>query len=135
MWLVIPAEYLYAQETPLAAPGSILLSSVAFTPTLLKGLSIQPENPLMFNFAIEKNEWGKKEYMEVGKDGTVWEIINKMSISALDEITIFHHSYEQGGKNSLVSGLVAQLPERNNSGVVIIRGSDNKDRIIGPEQI
>ena len=85
--------------------------------------------------AIEKDDYGKKEYMEVGKDGSIWDIMNKLGIGAMDEVTIYYNSYEQIEKDSLVSGIVAQLPNRNNSGTVIVTGSDGKQIIMGPEQI
>ncbi len=85
--------------------------------------------------AIEKDDYGKKEYMEVGKDGSIWDIINKMAISSLDEITIYYNSYEQIEKDSLISGVVVQLPNRNNPGVVIVTEANEKQFMIGPEQI
>ena len=40
----------------LPAPGAMVTPSAAFTPTLIKGLTIHPENPLEFDFIVEKED-------------------------------------------------------------------------------
>ncbi|GEM_PF-4387928 len=57
--LILPPGY--AQLIPqtllnLPAPGTMVTTSAAFTPTLIKGLTIHPENPLEFDFIVEKGQ-------------------------------------------------------------------------------
>lgn len=59
--LVIPPDAGYAQTIPqtvlnLPVPGSILPISDGFTPVIVKGLSLYPDNPLKFDFLIDKGD-------------------------------------------------------------------------------
>ncbi len=53
---VIPAQYAYAQ-TPISinlpVPGTFITTSSSFTPVIVRGLTIHPENPLEFDFIID----------------------------------------------------------------------------------
>jgi len=59
-----PPQMVYAQAiaTPTAtilnlpAPGTLLSPTANFHPTLVRGLTIDPQNPLHFEFIIERSE-------------------------------------------------------------------------------
>lgn len=64
----------FAQEAVwLPKPGSMVALSPAFTPAVLKGITVHPENPLMFDFIIYKgdkvlsNEQKQEEYKKLIK--------------------------------------------------------------------
>ena len=51
----------FAQSSPdtflnLPAPGSMLSTSPAFTPAIVRGLQIDPKNPLQFNFIVDTGD-------------------------------------------------------------------------------
>ncbi len=54
--LVLPPQAVQANILSLPAPGSLVTVSEAFTPAILKGLTIHPENPLQFDFIIDKGD-------------------------------------------------------------------------------
>ncbi len=45
----------------LPAVGSLVTASEAFTPTMIKGLTIHPENPLQFDFIVDTGNTGLKQ--------------------------------------------------------------------------
>jgi hypothetical protein len=51
---VIPAQAQYVSTLP--EPGAMVQSSPAFEPAVLKGLTINPDNPLQFDFLIDRGE-------------------------------------------------------------------------------
>ncbi len=54
----------YAQALTLPAPGRMLGTSEAYTPLIFKGLQIQPDNPLLFDFIVDTGDTG----LTAGKD-------------------------------------------------------------------
>jgi hypothetical protein len=50
------ADPLQVSECRLPAPGTMVSLSPDFTPALLKGITLHPENPLMFDFIIYKGD-------------------------------------------------------------------------------
>ncbi|MFH0753641.1 MAG: hypothetical protein V2A70_03645, partial [Candidatus Omnitrophota bacterium] len=50
----------FAQLLNLPAPGSMVGVSPAFMPTLIKGLKVHPENPLLFDFIVDAGKSGLK---------------------------------------------------------------------------
>jgi len=66
---IIPPQTAQAQTVPalplsglnLPLPGSMIPLSPGFTPTVIKGLKIFPDNPLRFDFIIDTGDSGLKE--------------------------------------------------------------------------
>jgi len=55
--LVIPPQKAYAQSAlNLPAPGTMILVSPGFTPAIIRGIQIFPENPLKFDFIIDRGQ-------------------------------------------------------------------------------
>ncbi len=54
----------YAQALTLPAPGTMLGTSEAYTPLIFKGLQIQPQNPMLFDFIVDTGDTG----LTAGKD-------------------------------------------------------------------
>ncbi|MBF0486421.1 MAG: hypothetical protein HQL16_07910 [Candidatus Omnitrophica bacterium] len=50
----------YAQSLNLPSPGTMVLSSPAYMPTMMKGLKVHPENPLLFDFVLDTGKSGLK---------------------------------------------------------------------------
>ncbi len=50
----------YAQSFNLPAPGSMVLTTPAFMPVMLKGIQIHPDNPLLFDFILDTGKSGLK---------------------------------------------------------------------------
>lgn len=58
---VIPPTTIHAQVTPqtilnLPVPGTMISPTQGFTPALIKGITIHPDNPLMFDFIVHPGE-------------------------------------------------------------------------------
>ena len=58
---VIPPRTTFAQTTPntvlnLPLPGTMLTTTPQFTPTMVKGITVHPENPLEFDFIIDTGD-------------------------------------------------------------------------------
>ncbi|MCK4882536.1 MAG: hypothetical protein KAS92_05895, partial [Candidatus Omnitrophica bacterium] len=59
--IVIPPQVTYAQLIPstvlnLPLPGTLVPVSVGYTPALMTGLTVYPENPLEFDFMIDTGD-------------------------------------------------------------------------------
>jgi len=58
--LVLPQGVTYAQINPtvlnLPVPGSMVSMSPGFTPTIIKGITIHPDDPLKFSFVIDTGD-------------------------------------------------------------------------------
>ncbi len=54
----------YAQAINLPAPGTMVGTSEAYVPIIIKGLTVTPNNPLLFDFIVDTGNSGLK----VGKD-------------------------------------------------------------------
>lgn len=71
--LVIPPQFAQAQVLNLPAPGAMLTTTAVFNPSIIKGLTIHPDNPLKFDFIIDpgqetlKDEAFKQESMKMIK--------------------------------------------------------------------
>ncbi|VAX37660.1 hypothetical protein MNBD_UNCLBAC01-1656 [hydrothermal vent metagenome] len=57
----LPPQSSFAQSTPqtildLPFPGAMVPQTAGFTPTLIKGITIHPDNPLMFDFIIDNGD-------------------------------------------------------------------------------
>ncbi len=69
--LILGSSFVYAQSTFIEAlpkPGAMVLTSEAFTPILIKGLIVYPDQPLNFDFIIDS-----------GNDSTDPVVINEQS--------------------------------------------------------
>ncbi|MBF0478685.1 MAG: hypothetical protein HQL26_04310 [Candidatus Omnitrophica bacterium] len=53
---VYPLQAAKADVLTLPAPGSMVSMSPAFVPTLLRGMTVHPDNPLRFDFILDKGE-------------------------------------------------------------------------------
>ncbi|MBI3601434.1 MAG: triose-phosphate isomerase [Candidatus Omnitrophica bacterium] len=56
---ILPPQIARAQSTSdllLPAPGVMVTTSPGFTPTLIKGITIHPENPLQFDFIVDTGD-------------------------------------------------------------------------------
>ncbi len=54
---VIPPSLSFAQNVPgLPKPGVIVSTTPVFTPAMLKGITIHPENPFYFNFIVDTGD-------------------------------------------------------------------------------
>ncbi len=58
---VVPPQYIYAQSTVpsvlgLPAPGAMLAPTQMYEPPLIKGMTVHPENPLLFDFIVESGD-------------------------------------------------------------------------------
>jgi hypothetical protein len=51
-----PTGIVWGQGYALPAPGQMVTLSPEFTPAVLKGITVHPENPLMFDFIIYRGE-------------------------------------------------------------------------------
>ena len=56
--LITPSNFIYAQTVPqtilnLPVPGTIVSMSEGFTPVIVKGITVYPENPLRFDFIVD----------------------------------------------------------------------------------
>jgi len=55
---VIPPQALYAQNIPtvlnLPIPGTMITPSPGYNPVIVKGINLYPENPLQFDFLVDK---------------------------------------------------------------------------------
>lgn len=61
--ILLPANLSYAQVAPyvvqvLPAPGTMVNVSPAFTPVIMRGIEIHPNNPLEFDFFIDSGDTG-----------------------------------------------------------------------------
>ncbi|NTV30007.1 MAG: hypothetical protein HGA80_08015, partial [Candidatus Omnitrophica bacterium] len=56
---VLPSQA-YAQALNLPAPGTMVMTSPAFIPVIMKGLQIHPDNPLLFDFILDTGKSGLK---------------------------------------------------------------------------
>jgi len=59
--MVVPPQASYAQMVPqtvlnLPIPGTMVPVTPGFTPTLVKGITIHPDNPLMFDFIVDNGD-------------------------------------------------------------------------------
>ena len=55
--LVVPPQSTYAQTVlGLPQPGVMLPVSPGFTPTLIKGIKVYPDNPLRFDFIVDPGD-------------------------------------------------------------------------------
>ena len=54
---VIPSS-VYAQALNLPAPGTMVLSSPAYIPVMMKGIKVHPENPLLLDFILDSGKSG-----------------------------------------------------------------------------
>ncbi len=59
--MVLPPGVGYAQSAPqpvlnLPAPGTMVTPTQAFMPTAIKGISLYPDNPLMFDFIVDQGD-------------------------------------------------------------------------------
>jgi hypothetical protein len=59
---IIPSSYAQSLANPalgltgLSAPGTMLLPSAAFSPPMITGMTIHPENPLQFDFIVDTGD-------------------------------------------------------------------------------
>jgi len=56
---VIPPRA-YAQALDLPAPGTMVMTTPAFMPVMMKGIQIHPDNPLLFDFILDTGKSGLK---------------------------------------------------------------------------
>ncbi len=56
--VVTPASY--AQAVNLPKPGTMVMTSPAFTPAMLRGITIDSENPFRFDFIVDNGDTGLK---------------------------------------------------------------------------
>ncbi len=59
--MVVPPQASYAQMVPqtvlnLPIPGTMVPMTSVFAPTLIKGITIHPDNPLMFDFIVDNGD-------------------------------------------------------------------------------
>ncbi len=54
--LVTPPKMVFAQVIDLPAPGTLIMTTPSFTPTLIKGMTIHPENPFQFDFIVDTGD-------------------------------------------------------------------------------
>jgi len=55
--IVIPPQYAHAQSVlNLPAPGTMITMSVPYSPAIVKGITIYPDNPLKFDFIIDPGD-------------------------------------------------------------------------------
>lgn len=71
-FLVIPPNVVQAQTfnvLNLPEPGSLVNVSAAFVPVLIKGISLHPENPLVFDFIVDPGNtgYGDEQIREEGQ--------------------------------------------------------------------
>jgi len=66
---ILPPNYVYSQ-TPinLTLPGTMVQLSPSFEPMIMKGIRTYPENPLKFDFIVDKGELSRGE-KEIAYDG------------------------------------------------------------------
>ena len=55
---VMPPSYAHAQSMSLPRPGVLLNTSPAFTPAILRGVKIDPQDPFHFDFMVDKGDSG-----------------------------------------------------------------------------
>ncbi len=54
--LILPVNS-YAQALPLLpAPGTMVTPTAGFTPALIKGIRVYPDNPLQFDFIVDNGD-------------------------------------------------------------------------------
>lgn len=55
--LIMPSQRVYAQTVlNLPVPGSIVPTTAGFAPAMIKGVNLYPDNPLKFDFIIDKGD-------------------------------------------------------------------------------
>jgi len=54
--LIFPAQLTYANPINLPPAGTMLTPSAAYVPTLIRGITIFPENPLQFDFIVDNGD-------------------------------------------------------------------------------
>jgi len=60
---IVPPQLIYAQSAPqtilnLPTPGAMISLSPQFTPALIKGITVHPQNPLEFDFIVNRGATG-----------------------------------------------------------------------------
>ena len=68
--VIIPPQYSYAQNIPsaipalnLPAPGTMVPVSPGYSPALIRGVQIFPDNPLKLNFIVDRGEERLQAYL------------------------------------------------------------------------
>ena len=57
--LILPAQLTYANPLAnLPTPGTMVTPSAAYIPTLIRGITVFPENPLQFDFIVDNGQSG-----------------------------------------------------------------------------
>jgi len=78
--LVLPPAY--AQQTFMPAPGQMVWLSTAFEPVTLKGMAIHPENPLLFDFIVDRGEdWATGEKLKDESEKLVKYFLTALTIA------------------------------------------------------
>ncbi|MBF0593415.1 MAG: hypothetical protein HQL22_00450 [Candidatus Omnitrophica bacterium] len=57
----LPGPYAYGQVAALPQPGVMVGLSEAFTPVILKGMTVHPDQPLVFDFIVDNGQSGLKD--------------------------------------------------------------------------
>lgn len=55
---IMPSQYAQAQMLALPAPSAIVTVTPGFTPTLIKGMTVHPDNPFNFDFIVDTGDTG-----------------------------------------------------------------------------
>ena len=53
-----PMPVAYSQEFYLPAPGQMVALSAAYSPAVLKGIKVDPQNPFRFHFYVDRGDSG-----------------------------------------------------------------------------
>ena len=93
---LVPVPQVFAsQSVKYPAPANLLALTAAFTPALLKGIKVNPNNPLQFNFLIDQGETPLSEH----KKETEYQKLIKYFLAALtipeDELWVNLSPYEK----------------------------------------
>ena len=68
--ILIPPTLTYAQWLPdLPSPGTMVSATTGFTPMLIEGITIYPDNPLRFGFIVDTGE-SQSAGAELNKEAT-----------------------------------------------------------------
>src|SRR3989338_8293488 len=96
---IVPVNRLWAQTIPSSLPlpqiGARISTSPVFTPVILKGVTIDPQNPLRFNFIIDT---GHAELDEAGFNQEALKIVKYFLASLTvpeDEMWVNLSPYEK----------------------------------------
>ncbi|MBF0387437.1 MAG: hypothetical protein HQL20_06230 [Candidatus Omnitrophica bacterium] len=83
---VLGPNCVYAQGLFLPEPGSMVQTSAAFVPLMVKGVTVHPENPLYFDFIVDTGNSGLKP--GTADDAAIKEESQKMIEYFLASLTI-----------------------------------------------